>query len=219
MRDITNAGFLFDLDGVLIDSEKEYSKIWSQVNCEYPSGTPSLEKIIKGCTLDKILDDHYPDPEIRVKVVKRLYELEKLMKYDYTPGAEYLLKKLKELKQPIALVTSSNDDKMAHLDEEIPELRGLFDYIVTADQISKSKPDPEGYLLGAEKIDRDIRNCVVFEDSLQGVKAGKASGAFVIGVAGTLPKETLAPYSDIVIDSLTELNIEELVKIASQRNE
>lgn len=141
------------------------------------------------------------------------------MKYDYTPGAEYLLKRLKELKQPIALVTSSNDDKMAHLDEEIPELRGLFDYIVTADQISKSKPDPEGYLLGAEKIDRDIRNCVVFEDSLQGVKAGKASGAFVIGVAGTLPKETLAPYSDIVIDSLTELNIEELVKIASQRNE
>lgn len=70
MRDITNAGFLFDLDGVLIDSEKEYSKIWSQVNCEYPSGTPSLEKIIKGCTLDKILDDHYPDSEIRVKVVK-----------------------------------------------------------------------------------------------------------------------------------------------------
>lgn len=59
---------------------------------------PIIGKIIKGCTLDKILDDHYPDPEIRVKVVKRLYELEKLMKYDYTPGAEYLLKRLKELK-------------------------------------------------------------------------------------------------------------------------
>lgn len=85
-----NAGFLFDLDGVLIDSEREYSGIWAQVNREYPSGVVSLEKVIKGCTLDKILDDHYPDLEIRDKVVERLYELEKLMKYEYLPGAEQI---------------------------------------------------------------------------------------------------------------------------------
>ena len=62
---------------------------------------------------------------------------------------------------------------MAHLKEELPELRDMFDFVVTADLITKSKPDPEGYLLGAKKIDKDIRNCVVFEDSAQGVKAGK----------------------------------------------
>lgn len=212
-----NAGFLFDLDGVLIDSEREYSGIWAQVNREYPSGVVSLEKVIKGCTLDKILDDHYPDLEIRDKVVERLYELEKLMKYEYLPGAEQLLKTLKRLGQPIVLVTSSNDVKMKHLDEEIPELRGLFNFVVTADLITKSKPDPEGYLLGASKIVRNIRKCVVFEDSLQGVKAGRNAGAYVIGVAGTLDRETLSPYADIVVDSLTEVDPEALVELISER--
>lgn len=217
MSTTNNIGFLFDLDGVLIDSEKEYSRIWAQVNSEYPSGTRSLESVIKGCTLDKILDDHYPDPWTRDKVVKRLYQLEKLMRYEYLPGAENLLKALKKAGQPIVLVTSSNDVKMAHLDEELPELRGMFDSIVTADMITKSKPDPEGYLKGASEIHRDIRHCVVFEDSLQGVKAGHDSGAYVVGVAGTLPRETLSPYSDIVVDSLEEINLQNLMQTLRER--
>lgn len=212
-----NVGFLFDLDGVLIDSEREYSRIWARVNEEYPSGTKSLEQVIKGCTLDKILDDHYPDLEIREKVVKRLYELEAKMKYEYLPGARELLNGIKEAGLPMVLVTSSNDVKMAHLDEEIPELRSMFDFIVTADLISHSKPHPEGYLLGASKIGRDISRCVVFEDSLQGVKAGRNSGAYVVGVAGTLPRDVIAPYSDIVVDSLEEINLTDLVAILSSR--
>lgn len=214
-----NIGFLFDLDGVLIDSEREYSKIWAQVNREYPSDTKSLEVVIKGCTLDKILDDHYPDPEIRKKVVARLYELEKLMTYNYLPGAEQLLKDIKNSPYKMALVTSSNDVKMAHLDEELPELRGMFDFIVTADLITKSKPDPEGYLLGAKEIGCDAKRCVVFEDSLQGVKAGQNSGAYVVGLAGTLPREVLSPHADIVVDSLEEISMDKLVEILSKRDE
>lgn len=217
MKNNSKAGFLFDLDGVLIDSEREYSKIWARVNEEYPSGTRSLEQVIKGCTLDKILNDHYPDPVVREKVVARLYELEKLMKYAYLPGAERLLKSIKSMGLPMALVTSSNDVKMAHLDEELPELRGMFDFIVTADMISKSKPDPEGYLLGSQKIGRDISNCVVFEDSLQGVKAGRNSGAYVVGVAGTLDRGIIAPFSDVVVDTLEEIDTAQLAELLSER--
>ncbi len=209
--------FLFDLDGVLIDSEKEYSRIWATVNHEFPSGQPELERIIKGCTLDKILADHYPDADVQRKVVVRLYELEGKMHYEYLPGAEELLGALKERNIPAALVTSSNDDKMAHLDEELPDLRNFFSFIVTADLISRSKPDPEGYLLGASKLNGDPRKSVVFEDSLQGVKAGRASGAFVVGVAGTLPAETLAPYADIVVHSLTEIDLDSLLKTLDAR--
>lgn len=211
-------GFLFDLDGVLIDSEREYSKIWAQVNREYPTGVKSLEVVIKGCTLDKILDDHYPDMDVREKVVARLYELEGKMKYTYLPGAYRLLSWLKEKEVPAVLVTSSNDVKMAHLDEELPDIRDFFKFIVTADLITRSKPDPEGYLLGASKVCRDIRNCVVFEDSLQGVKAGRNSGAYVVGVAGTLPASVLEPYSDVVVDSLEEIQPEKLLEILSERN-
>lgn len=205
-------GFLFDLDGVLIDSESEYTKIWQQVNREFPSGVENLETVIKGCTLEKILAEYYPDPEMGKKVTERLYELEGRMKYDWKPGAKALLEKLRESGIPAALVTSSNDDKMKHLDEEIPYLRDYFKHIVTADQITHSKPHPEGYLLGADKIGRDINHCAVVEDSLQGVKAGKASGAFVIGNAGTLPEDVIRPYSDITVASLEELDLQTLLK-------
>lgn len=214
---MAKAGFLFDLDGVLIDSETEYSRMWAQVNREYPSGIPSLEIVIKGCTLDKILADHYPDPDVQKKVVSRLYELERKMKYTYLPGAESLLASLKKEGHPIALVTSSNEVKMAHLHEELPELRSVFNFVVTADLISKSKPDPEGYLLAANKLCVDIRNCVVFEDSLQGVKAGRNAGAYVIGLSGTLRPETLAPYADVVVDSLEKLNLSDLINLLESR--
>lgn len=211
------AGFLFDLDGVLIDSEKEYTRIWAQVNREYPTGVKSLESVIKGCTLDMILATHYPDDEVKKKVVNRLYELEGQMRYEYLPGARALLEALRRLAIPAALVTSSNDVKMAHLDEELPDIRSYFDFIVTADLISRSKPDPEGYLLGASRIGRDIRHCVVMEDSLQGVKAGHASGAFVVGVAGTLPAEVIAPYCDMVVTTLEGLDPVDLAEKAAQK--
>lgn len=210
-------GFLFDLDGVIIDSESEYSRIWKQVNKEYPTGLKSLETVIKGCTLDKILNDHYPDLEIREKVVARLYELESKMEYKYLNGADKFINELISRELPIALVTSSNNVKMAHLREELPELMDKFDFIVTADLISRSKPDPEGYLLGASKLNISPSKCVVFEDSLQGVKAGKNSGSFVVGVYGTLKPSDISPYCDMIVGGLNEVNLDELIEIISKR--
>lgn len=205
-------GFLFDLDGVLIDSETQYSKIWAQINQEFPTGVENLEIIIKGTTLPKILNDYYPDDDIKLKVSHRLHELESQMKYDYLPGAYDFLNELKHRELPRALVTSSDNKKMEHLWEERPELKGYFDFIITADLIKTSKPSPEGYLLGASKLNIPPGNCVVFEDSLQGVMAGKNAGAFVVGVCGTLPAAKLKPYADILINSFEELDLDNLIQ-------
>ena len=204
-------GFLFDLDGVIIDSESEYSRIWAQINKEYPTGIKSLEEVIKGTTLENILATHYPDDKIKEKVKKRLYELEKLMKYEYLPGAHEFLLLLKEKGYPMALVTSSDNAKMEHLKEELPDLMPLFDVIITAERITKSKPDPEGYLKAASDLGVNIKNSFVFEDSLQGVKAGNNAGAFVVGKAGTLPAEKLLPYSDLIIETFEGLNLNNLL--------
>lgn len=210
-------GFLFDLDGVLIDSEQEYTKIWTAVNKKYPSDTHNLPEVIKGCTLEKILDEHYPDKDKRGKVVSMLYELEAKMTYNYKPGALDLLRFLKERKIAMALVTSSNEKKMSHLYEDLPDFRQYFEFIVTADMIQLSKPDPECFLLGAEMINRNIEKCIVFEDSLQGVMAGSAAGAFVVGVEGTLSADILSPYSDIVVNSLKKINPDKLVSIINEQ--
>lgn len=210
-------GFLFDLDGVLIDSEREYSRIWSVINRDYPTGVEALEEKIKGCTLEKILSEYYPDPELSIKVSRLLHELEDEMHYNYLPGAREFLEKLDDKKMKKALVTSSDNKKMKHLREELPELMDYFDFIVTADYVTESKPSPQGYLLAAEKLGKNPINCVVFEDSLQGVKAGRNAGSFVAGIKGTLTAEILEPYSDIVVGGLSEINLENLIEILRSR--
>lgn len=197
-------GVLFDLDGVLVDSEKEYTKIWNKINSEYPTGVEDFARKIKGTNLEDILTRHFPDPEVRSEVEKRLYELEGQMKYDYCLGAEDVLKRLKSAGIPVALYTSSNHKKMEHLYKDIPEIRKYFDFVVLGDMVKESKPSPEGYLMAAEGLGLPEGRWVVVEDSLQGVKAGRASGGKVIGVAGTLPPVTLEPYADLVINSMEE---------------
>ena len=92
-----NIGFLFDLDGVILNSEKEYSKIWKLINKEFPTGIENLEQVIKGCTLSKILNENFKEEE-RDKVAGRLHELENCMKYDYLPHAKEFLIELKKRK-------------------------------------------------------------------------------------------------------------------------
>lgn len=213
----SRSAFLFDLDGVIIDSEREYSRIWAAINREFPTGVPDLERVIKGCTLDKILEDFFPGTELRGKVVERLYELEGKMRYVYLPGAESLLDSLNNEGIPAVLVTSSNDDKMRHLREELPGLESKFRHIVTANQVSRSKPDPEGYLIGASMAGCRPQDCFVFEDSIQGVKAGRNAGSYVIGVAGTNPRSALEPYSDMVVDSLEEIDIYTLLNVRKDK--
>lgn len=211
MDGIPNIGFLFDLDGVLIDSEEEYTRIWREINQIFPTGIEKFEEKIKGTTLTNILTQYYPDKQIQKEVTAMLLDLEAKMNYAYKEGAEELLDEIRENGFPLALVTSSNDAKMNHLKEEIPDLCDKFHFIVTSDLINKSKPDPEGYLLAASMLDCCASDCYVFEDSLQGVKAGKNAGAHVIGISGTLAPEVLEPFSDVVINTLTDFHLESVL--------
>lgn len=209
--------FLFDLDGVLIDSEKEYSKIWAEIDRRFVSGVENLPIVIKGMTLDEIISTYFPGEERGNNVRNTLHQLESEMKYEWLPGAKDLLSGLRNKGIPTVLVTSSDRKKMAHLREELPETEDFFSHIITGDLVSRSKPDPEGYLKGMELCCINPCGSVVFEDSLQGVKAGRNSGAYVIGVSGTLPAATISPYSDRVIESLVEIDLEELIDILKNR--
>ena len=204
-------GVLFDLDGVLIDSESEYTKVWSEVNRRFPSHYPDLAHRIKGMTLDNIIATHYAAAGLGDSVRATLHELEAQMSYKWLPGAKEFVEWLIAMDIPRALVTSSDNKKMEHLREEIPELEGMMTELVTADRITRSKPDPEGYILAANLLGADPKNCVVFEDSLQGVKAGRASGAYVTGIAGTLPASVIEPYCDMVVNNFEELDRDALI--------
>lgn len=211
-----NIGFLFDLDGVLVDSEREYTRIWTEIERRYPTGKQDFALLIKGQTLTKILTDNFPE-EVRDEINDLLHLLEGEMVYRYCPGAQEFLSALHCRGEKVVVVTSSDEVKMAHLYRDISDFLNYIDLVVDASKVKRSKPDPEGYLLGAESIGVNIRHCVVFEDSVQGVKAGRASGAYVVGIAGTKKRDELLPFCDVVVDSLSEVDIDSLSQLLISR--
>ena len=207
---------LFDLDGVLVDSERIYTKIWGAIECQWPTGIENFTYKIKGTTLEDILERYFPAEE-REKVTAELIRLEGMMVYEPMEGAIQFLDALRAKGIPIALVTSSNGLKMEHLWIDMPYFKEKFDVIITGDEVKCSKPDPEGYLAAARALGVEPHRCAVFEDSLQGVKAGKGAGAFVIGVAGTLKASDIRPFSDIVVNAVAQINPERLEEILKER--
>lgn len=205
--------YLFDLDGVLIDSETQYSRIWDDIDRMYPTKVNGFSQKIKGTTLDNILSTYFP-VEVHDDIISELYRRESDMKYEYCDYARDLLIELKSNHVPTAIVTSSNEKKMKHLFQDIPEINSLVSVIIDASMISRSKPDPEGYILASKKLDVDAEHCVVIEDSIEGITAGKEAGMKVVGLTGTLGRRRISDVmiADRVIDSLCDLDTFNLFK-------
>ena len=175
-------GMLFDLDGVLVDSEGEYSKFWGAMGDRYGL-VSTFASDIKGTTIGEILQN-FPESD-RDGILAALHEFEANMEYPVYPGVMEFLGRLKKAGIPSAIVTSSDNVKMDLLFGRRPELREMVNVVITGSMVSRSKPDPEGYLKGAELIGAPVEECCVFEDSLQGLQAGRSSGATVVGIATT----------------------------------
>ena len=201
---------LFDFDGVLADTETQYTEFWNKIGKDY-LGLEDFGCTIKGQTLVQIFGKYF-DGMIREQeeIVPMLNEFERNMTYGYIPGAEEFMKELKAAGIPIAIVTSSNDIKMSNAYKAHPELPDLVDKILTSEYFSKSKPDPECFLKGMEILGGTPEETVIFEDSFHGLAAGRASGARVIGLATTNKREAIAPLCDMVIDDFLGLTVQDI---------
>lgn len=190
---------LFDFDGTLVDTEPQYSIFWGRQGERYHPEIPHFERVIKGQTLGQIFDGYFADmPEVQRRITEELNEFEQTMEFAYIRGAKEYVLKLREKGVKTAIVTSSNDLKMAHAYRACPELKEMFDLILTADMFTRSKPDPDCFLTAAGKLGCTPDECVVFEDSLHGLQAARSAGMKVIALATTLPAERIAPLADEV---------------------
>ena len=191
---------LFDLDGVIVDTEGQYSLFWKQIGEEYMPGMPDFALAIKGRTLTQIYDTYFPDAADRAAITERLNAFERQMDFPYIAGAREFLEALQAQGVPTAIATSSNCDKMACLYARHPEIKNLVTAVLTAEDARRSKPAPDCYLAAAERLGADISNCIVFEDSPSGLAAGRASGAFVIGVSTSLAAAEIEPLCDAYVE-------------------
>jgi len=205
---------LFDLDGVLVDTETIYSQFWSDMDRRYPTGVADFASAIKGSTLPSIYASYFPDPSVQAEISAMLAAHEENMPYRLFDGVAEFLDGLRARGIPAAIVTSSGVRKMEHLFSVIPGLRGRFDAVLTDADVSRSKPDPEGYLLAAARLGRRGDECYVFEDSFAGLEAGRRAGAAVIALATTNPRAALTEKADAVIDTFVGFDVDDMLAVS-----
>ncbi len=194
---------LFDLDGVVFDTEPQYTVFWGAQCREFHPEHPGLEHEIKGQTLVQIYDAWFSG-ELAPKqavITERLNQFEQQMAYQYVEGFEAFIGGLRKAGIATAVVTSSNQPKMQAVYQRHPAFRSLFDAILTSEDFERSKPDPDCYLKAAKRLNASVEDCVVFEDSFNGLKSGRAAGMRVVGLATTNPAEAIRPYCDVVISN------------------
>lgn len=205
---------LFDFDGVVMDTETQYTLFWNEIGEKYFPQYPEFGRIIKGQTLTRIYDTYFPDmEEVRQEITDSLNLFEKEMHYDFIPGVVGFMKNLREHGVKMAIVTSSNQMKMANVYRAHPELKELVDYILTAEQVKHSKPVPDCFLLGADILGTVPENCVVFEDSFHGLEAGNAAGMLVVGLSTTNSEEAIRDKCSLVIPDFRNLTYEEMRRL------
>ena len=202
---------LFDFDGVVMDTETQYSLFWNKIWKQYFPQIEEFGRIIKGQTLVNIYAKYFAGMEKEQQdITARLNQFEKDMAYEYIPGVVDFMKDLRAHGVKMAIVTSSNDLKMANVYKAHPELKELVDRILTAEMFTRSKPAPDCFLLGAEVFGTVPQNCVVFEDSFHGLEAGNAAGMAVVGLCTTNPKEAIADKCKLVMPDFTAFSFEKM---------
>ena len=130
---------LFDLDGVVFDTERQYTVYWQQVGLRYHPTLTDFAQRIKGRTLVEIFQEYFDgQPEAQAEISRGLVDFESRMHYDYIPGVEAFLDELRRHGVPRAVVTSSNRAKIACVYRARPELTARFDVILVAEDLGRS---------------------------------------------------------------------------------
>lgn len=203
---------LFDFDGVIMDTETQYTIFWNEQGRQYLN-EEDFGRRIKGQTLAQIYEKFFSDnPEGQAEITAKLNVFEKQMSYEYIPGVEAFMADLRQHGVKIAVVTSSNEEKMENVYNAHPEFKGMVDRILTGEMFARSKPAPDCFLLGMEIFEASPDQTYVFEDSFHGLHAGMTSGATVIGLATTNYREAIAEKAHHIIDDFTGMTYYSLVK-------
>lgn len=206
-----NNAFIFDMDGVVVDSESLWEK-YEQIFLPKLIGKEIYLKI-KGQVLGNSVSAIYAlacnyGCEVDKDKFERVYDTyaeEVYKKAKITEGLELFIEELKLLKYKIGLVSSSRKYWITLVLNKLSK-KSKFEFVLSLDSgNTKPKPSPDGYVEAMRVLGSQPNSTVILEDSQRGVEAGKASGAFTICLKTYLPKEYSPEGADMYIKSFKEL--------------
>ncbi|MFD1063004.1 beta-phosphoglucomutase [Winogradskyella litorisediminis] len=215
-------GFIFDLDGVIVDTAKYHFLAWRKLaNGLGIDFTHKENEQLKGVSrvrsLEKILEwgnKSIPEEEFTSLMAKKNEEylgyINEMDASEILPDVERVLNFLAEEHQAISLGSAS---KNARPILEKVNLISHFHAIVDGNDVSKAKPDPEVFLIGAKLLNKQPEDCIVFEDSVAGVQAANAANMISIGIG----EEEVLHEADYVFKDFTEISNEFLGQIISEQ--
>ncbi|MFS8894823.1 HAD family phosphatase [Synechococcus sp. R3-13] len=215
--DVT-AGLLFDMDGVIVDSEPIHARAGAIAlqRCHLSLDLAPISLQFKGRTdrdMFEYLVQHQTDtpPAERPLLVQRLIEEkakafgELLAEVPLVPGVLEFLAASRRRFSALAVTTSAIRRDQAQIFQRF-DLHRWFDAVITAEDIQRAKPDPEPYLKTAAAVGLDPALCWVIEDSTHGIRAAKGAGCFAVGLTTAFTAEELRHAgADVVVDSFAEL--------------
>ncbi len=214
-------GFIFDLDGVIVDTAKYHFLAWKKLandlgidfteeeneQLKGVSRVKSLEKILAWG--NKTLSEKDFNEQMAKKNEDYLSHIAKMDESEILPDVPKVLNYLNENKQPISLGSAS---KNARTILDRVNLKEQFDAIVDGNDVTKAKPDPEVFLIAAKLLNVAPENCIVFEDSVAGVEAANVANMISIGIGS----EDVLGHADYVFKDFTEISEEFIEKLINE---
>jgi len=209
---------IFDMDGTLIDNTPYHYQAWQQLFKKHSLPNLSKETYLTGIsgvpiinTLKKYFGEDIADDELKelVKEKKEFYEVAFKPFLRPINGLETFLNDLKSAGIKMALATSSTMDDVDFIFGTIP-IRQYFDAIIIGSMVSQPKPSPQIFLKAAEQLNTRPEKCIVFEDSISGLKAGENAGMMVVGIATAHPLEKVSKLANLAITDYADINLQKL---------
>ncbi len=208
-------GFIFDLDGVITDTAELHYEAWKSLSEEMGwdfdyEVNDKLRGISRMDSIKVILDHNQTslDEETLVNLATKkndiyVASLESMTPDNYLPGAQELLTHLRTEGFNVALGSASKNaiKVLQQLNANM-----FFDVIGDGNSVSKSKPEPDIFLFGSEKMNLQPEECIVFEDAESGIDAAKAGGFYSVGIG---PKDRVG-HADLRFDTMAEATLFEI---------
>ena len=205
---------IFDMDGVLVDSMNIHWLAWREAFRAYNIEITHEEfaktsGMTHGPTALHLGAKNFPESDIaNLAAIQKDVALRLLAEnYPAIPGASDLIRSLDLAGWRLAVATSGHPVNVELLRKNLPEAN-RFSVFVTCEDVTRSKPDPEVFLIAAERLGVTPADAVVIEDSIVGLEAAKRGGFIAVGLTTTFTREKLAPMADMVVDSLYNLPTE-----------
>ncbi|GAB4021980.1 HAD family phosphatase [Spirosoma sp. KCTC 42546] len=212
---------IFDMDGVIVDTNPHHRIAWREY---YQRNGKTLSDddfvhYVSGKHNTDIVAHLFANQSLTPEEVHRLSkEKEALFRELYRPaitpvtGLIPFLKALKEAGIRTAVATSAPVENLDFVMDAL-NIRPYFDALLNESMVSHPKPDPEIYQKAMAMLGVEPADSVIFEDSMTGIQAAKASGAFVVGMATTQSPDELRPFVDDVATDFTELSLDRIQKL------